>query len=88
VSVLGLRMRVRSVERAEAQWRRILHGVREGADRAPVYRWPGSPMRIAVDVDASAEEGPLAIEYVSDHSVALPATPHPVLGATFRQVRS
>ena len=45
-------------------------------------------MRIAVDVDANADEGPVAIEYASDHSVALPATPHPVLGATFRQVRS
>jgi catechol 2,3-dioxygenase-like lactoylglutathione lyase family enzyme len=88
VTVLGLRMRVRSVERAETQWRRILHGVREGADGAPVYRWPGSPMRIAVDVDANADEGPVAIEYASDHSVALPAAPHSVLGATFRQVRS
>jgi methylmalonyl-CoA/ethylmalonyl-CoA epimerase len=88
VTVLGLRMRVRSVERAETQWRRILHGVREGADGAPVYRWPGSPMRIAVEVDANADEGPVAIEYASVHSVALPAAPHPVLGATFRQVGS
>jgi methylmalonyl-CoA/ethylmalonyl-CoA epimerase len=88
VTVLGLRMRARSVERADTQWSRILHGVREDAHGALVYRWPGSPMRIAVDVDAKADEGPVAIEYACDHPAALPATPDPVLGATFRRVAS
>jgi hypothetical protein len=45
-------------------------------------------LRIAVDVDPAAEEGPVAIEYASDRSVDLAATPHPVLGATFRRVTS
>ena len=53
-----------------------------------MYRWPGSPMRIAIDIDASADEGPVAIEYASDRPVTLAATPHPVLGAVFRQVPS
>jgi methylmalonyl-CoA/ethylmalonyl-CoA epimerase len=89
VTMLGLRMRVRSAARAETQWRGILQGVRDAAeDGALTYRWPGSPMRIAVDVDPDADEGPVAIEYASARPVALAATPHPVLGATFRPVRS
>jgi len=89
VTMLGLRMRARSAARADTQWRGILHGVRDAAeDGALMYRWPGSPMRIAVDVDPDADEGPVAIEYASARPVALAATPHPVLGATFRPVRS
>ena len=89
VTIVGLRLRARSVERADTQWRLILQGVRHAdAGGALVYRWPGSPMRIAVDVDPAAEEGPVAIEYASDHPVTLAATPHPVLGATFRRVAS
>jgi methylmalonyl-CoA/ethylmalonyl-CoA epimerase len=88
VTMLGLRMRARSAERAETQWSQILHGVGERGDGgALVYRWPGSPMRIAVDVDPVADEGPVAIEYTSDRPVALEAGPHPVLGATFRKAR-
>jgi hypothetical protein len=30
------------------------------------FRWPGSPIRIFVDVDPTAAEGPLAIELVSE----------------------
>ena len=89
VTVVGLRLRARSVERADTQWRLILQGLRQAdAGGALVYRWPGSPMRIAVDVDPVAEEGPVAIEYASDHPVTLAAAPHPVLGATFRRVAS
>jgi methylmalonyl-CoA/ethylmalonyl-CoA epimerase len=89
VTMVGLRLRARSVERADTQWSQILKGSRQAAaDGALVYRWPGSPMRIAVDVDPAAEEGPVAIEYVSDRPVDLAATPHPVLGATFRRVTS
>src|SRR2546428_370659 len=51
VTVLGLRMRARSRERAEAQWVRLL-----GAE---------------------------AIELASERAIALPAGPHPVLGAVF-----
>ncbi len=89
VTMVGLRLRARSVERADTQWSEILRGSREtAADGALVYRWPGSPLRIAVDVDPAAEEGPVAIEYASDRRVDLAATPHPVLGATFRRVTS
>jgi methylmalonyl-CoA/ethylmalonyl-CoA epimerase len=85
VTVLGLRMRARSVERADTQWGGLLQGRRGQAGSAIVYRWPGSPMRIAVDVDPGAEEGPVAIELASARVVGLPREPHPVLGVLFRR---
>jgi methylmalonyl-CoA/ethylmalonyl-CoA epimerase len=83
VRVLGLRMRARSRERALGQWRDLLQGEVIERDATLVFRWPPSPMRIAVDVDAAAEEGPLAIEIAAERAVALPEGRHPVLGARF-----
>jgi hypothetical protein len=85
VTVVGLRTRARSVERAHVQWAGILQGRRETAASGLVYRWPGSPMRIAVDIDPAAEEGPVAIELASPRAVTLSGGPHPVLGAVFRR---
>lgn len=85
VTVLGLRLRARSVERAHTLWSAVLQGRRDGADGTLVYRWPGSPMRIAVDVDPGADEGPLAVEFAGARSVRLPETPHAALGTSFRR---
>ena len=65
VRLLGLRMRARSEARAERQWSTLLRGtaVHEGAGL--VYRWPQSPLRIAVDIDPTGDEGPLRIELAS-----------------------
>jgi hypothetical protein len=63
----------------------VLQGRRGHAGGSLVYRWPDSPMRIAVEVDPDAEEGPIAIEFSSPRTVGLPRTPHPVLGAVFRR---
>ncbi len=72
VTILGLRMRAASAERARTQWELVLKGDRtEGARGELTYRWPGSPMRIAVEIDPSADEGPIAIEFASDTAVAL-----------------
>ena len=35
-----------------------------------LFRWPGSPLRPVVDVDATAPEGPTAIEIASEREVA------------------
>jgi methylmalonyl-CoA/ethylmalonyl-CoA epimerase len=87
VTVLGLRLRARSRERAETQWARVLGGeASPGADGALVYRWPGSPMRIVVEIDPTRAEGPMAIELESGRALALSAGPHPVLGAVFTAV--
>ncbi|MBI4635941.1 MAG: VOC family protein [Candidatus Rokubacteria bacterium] len=84
VTVLGLRMRARSRERALTQWGLVLEGecVQDSAG-ALVYRWPGSPMRLAVEIDPASDEGPVAIELASDRPVSLPEGPHPLLGALF-----
>jgi methylmalonyl-CoA/ethylmalonyl-CoA epimerase len=88
VAVLGLRTRARSAERARTQWGDLLGGalVEDGASRL-VYGWTESPMRIVVAVDETADEGPVAIEIAASRPVALPAGPHPVLGAVFSLAR-
>jgi hypothetical protein len=87
VRLLGLRMRARSREAAERQWGEIVLGESTGAARAElVYRWPGSPMRLVVEIDPTGEEGPLAIEYTAKRAVALPDGPHPVLGTRFTRI--
>jgi hypothetical protein len=85
VTVLGLRTRARSAERAHTLWSAVLHGRRADVDGALVYRWPSSPMRIAVEVDSTADEGPVAVEFASPRAVSLPETPPLALGASFRR---
>jgi methylmalonyl-CoA/ethylmalonyl-CoA epimerase len=86
VTVLGLRMRCQSRERAIAQWSTVLRGtMTDGPHGSLVFRWPGSPMRLAVDIDPVQNEGPIAIELASPRRLTLPAVPHPVLGAVFTE---
>ena len=91
VRVLGLRTRARSAERARTQWERALGGtLAHAAAGELVFRWPGSPMRIAVDVVPDApdapdgNEGPVAVELGPMPAIALPAGPIAPLGAAFR----
>ncbi len=85
VTIVGLRMVARSRERARRQWVAILDGQgAEGSAGELVYRWPGSPMRLAVEIDPSAEEGPVAIEYASERAVGFSESRHPVLGVVFK----
>jgi methylmalonyl-CoA/ethylmalonyl-CoA epimerase len=86
VTVLGLRLRARAADRARVQWVEILGAeAASGPEGALVFRWPGSPMRLAVEVAPEADEGPLCIEVATDRPLALPAGPHPRLGALFVQ---
>jgi methylmalonyl-CoA/ethylmalonyl-CoA epimerase len=86
ITVLGLRTRAYSRERAHTQWGAVVRGEREDpANDTVVYRWPGSAMRIVVEIDPTADEGPLAIEYTRRRPIALSGKPHPVLGAVFRR---
>lgn len=71
VRILGLRMRTHSRERALTLWRDILQAEAEdGPVGGLTFRWSGSPMRILVDVDPTAAEGPLAIELASERGLA------------------
>jgi methylmalonyl-CoA/ethylmalonyl-CoA epimerase len=83
VRILGLRTRARSAERAQRQWGRLLHGGASQEDGLLVYRWPASPLRIAVEIDATAEEGPIRIDVASPRPVAPLDTPDTALGTVF-----
>lgn len=84
VTVLGLRLRAQSVERAELQWSAILGGAMSRGERGElIYGWERSPLGLTIEIDPTADEGPVAIELTSDRAVELPSGPHPVLGATF-----
>ena len=86
VAIVGLRMRAHSRERARTQWVTILEGEEaEAPDLSLVYTWPRSPLRIAIEIDAVREEGPLAIEFSGERAVGAPQGRHPVLGAIFQQ---
>jgi catechol 2,3-dioxygenase-like lactoylglutathione lyase family enzyme len=89
VAIVGLRLRAHSRERARRQWESMLEG---GASHGPagelIYRWPDSPMGLAVEIDPARDEGPVAIEIATDRAIALPDGPHPVLGTVFRRVRA
>jgi hypothetical protein len=70
VRIVGLAWRALS-ERALTQWRDILQAdVLDGSGGGLTFRWPDSPMRILVDVDPTAAEGPLAIELASERGLA------------------
>jgi Glyoxalase/Bleomycin resistance protein/Dioxygenase superfamily len=87
VTVLGLRLSAHSAERADTLRARVLGGRRAAGDGIRlVYRWPGSPMRLAVYVDADADEGPTAVEVECAWPLSLPPTPYPLLGTSFRRV--
>jgi methylmalonyl-CoA/ethylmalonyl-CoA epimerase len=86
ITVLGLRLSARSRDRAHTQWGTIMQGQRaDGGDGTLVYRWPGSFMRIVIEIDPARDEGPLCIEYSSRRAVPLSDDPHPVLGVVFRR---
>ena len=88
VTIVGLRLRAQSRERARRQWETVLEGhPSEGPEGELIYRWPDSPMRLAVEIDPARDEGPVAIEVASDRAIALPDGPHPALGTVFRRVR-
>jgi hypothetical protein len=84
LAISGLRLRARSRERAHTQWALVLAG-QESAEgtNALAYRWPDSPLRLIVEIDPAGDEGPVAIECRTDRALAVPAGPHPVLGAVF-----
>jgi methylmalonyl-CoA/ethylmalonyl-CoA epimerase len=82
--LVGLRLAAASAERTLRQWADLLGGSAESRAAEIHFRWPGSPLRIAVEIRTDAPEGPLAIELEPHAGLALPAGPHPVLGIPFR----
>ncbi len=84
VTILGLRLRASSRERALIQWGGVLQArSSQDGDGALGFAWPGSPMGLTVEVDPAGAEGPVCIEFSSDRPVAVPAGPDPRLGTVF-----
>jgi methylmalonyl-CoA/ethylmalonyl-CoA epimerase len=86
VRVIGLRLVAPSAAAARRQWGELLGGSERRAGEALVFSWPGSPLVITVDVDASADPGPRCIELAAPRPLALPADAVPKLGTRFVQV--
>lgn len=86
-ALLGLRLSARDAVRARRQWVDVLGGEpAEGPADELILRWPRSPLRLVVEIDAGAPEGPLALDLVTDLPVA-GDEPHAVLGVTLRTVK-
>jgi len=83
VRLLGLRTRAQSGERAERQWGGLLQGRAGREDGLLVYRWPDSPLRIAVEIAPTAAEGPTQIDVVSPRPIEPLDTADTVLGTAF-----
>ena len=86
VSIVGLRMRTADRDAALRQWGELLGGEADERPNELIFRWPGSPMRVAVTIEPGAANEAEAIEVRADRSLTLPTGPHPELGTRFRQV--
>jgi methylmalonyl-CoA/ethylmalonyl-CoA epimerase len=87
VVLVGLRMTVHALERARRQWEHVAGGRSHPEPGGGlVFRWPQSPMRIAVDVDPTRPEGPLALEYATARAVTIGAEAAKALGVVFAPV--
>ena len=78
-TLVGLKLRARSRDRARAQWKTLLGAElveREGALR---FTWPGSPLRLTVEIEPEATEGPVGLELRGDRC-ALDESPSNELG--------
>lgn len=84
VTIVGLRLRSRSADRARLLWERVALGERVANGTGMLlFRWPASPLRIAVEIDPAAVEGPVAIEYASPRAVDMNPRDAAVVGARF-----
>jgi hypothetical protein len=79
--LLGIRLSFRREADAERQWSELLGGQLERRGPLLVYRWPSSPLRIAVEIHGERAEGPLFLELAQSRELA--DERHPVLGARF-----
>jgi methylmalonyl-CoA/ethylmalonyl-CoA epimerase len=61
-AVIGLRLRARSATAARRQWAELLGARVQEAGALLIFTWPGSPLRISVEVADTDAEGPVAIE--------------------------
>jgi methylmalonyl-CoA/ethylmalonyl-CoA epimerase len=83
VALVALQLSARSGAAARRQWGALLGGLCQEAKNELRFRWNDSPIQIAVQIDPTASEGPLAIEVAANRPLRLPEGRDPVLGARF-----
>jgi methylmalonyl-CoA/ethylmalonyl-CoA epimerase len=83
--LLGLSLAVREASRARDLFEALLGGECREREGRLLFRWPDSPLRIAVTVDADREEGPLALEWQAERPLPLPRGRHGALGVEMVQ---
>jgi methylmalonyl-CoA/ethylmalonyl-CoA epimerase len=84
--LLGVRLVATSGAQARRLWQDTLGATCSEEHGTLVFRWPESPLRIAVSLDAAAVEGPIALELAPRADLALPEGPHPALGTALLPV--
>jgi methylmalonyl-CoA/ethylmalonyl-CoA epimerase len=84
--LLGLHMTVQDARRARALFEGPLCGAGRELNGRLVFRWEGSPLRIAVTLDPAREEGPLALEVAAPRRLALSRDAQAALGVEIVQV--
>ena len=84
-TLLGPRLSCRSADAARRQWSELLGGDCEEDAEGLAFYWSDSPLRIAVRVDRSAAEGPVALEVTADRPLSLSPDAYPEFGTRFVQ---
>jgi methylmalonyl-CoA/ethylmalonyl-CoA epimerase len=78
--VRGVLMRAANEERSRHQWETLLGGECRREERRLVFRWPESPLYVAVEIDASGEPGPIGIEIETARALRFPGPGDTALG--------
>ena len=81
--IVALRMSARDRERALRQWAELLHAEVEEKGDALRFTWPGSPIRVVVEIDTARKEGPLGLEVRGAESLERLGRPTQALGTRF-----
>ncbi len=72
VNLLGLRLAAPAAAEARRLWEEALLGEVEERSGGLYFRWPASPLRLAVTLDPSLSVGPLALEIETEREITLP----------------
>ena len=84
VTLLGLRLSAGDPGAVRRQWQDALGGQARELDRGGLaFGWPGSPIRISVEMKRDAPEGPLAFELRGGSARSWPADAREALGTRF-----
>jgi len=86
VDVIGVKLRAHDEAAARRQWQTLLGGEADSTGPVLRFRWPDSPLGVAVEIDRGGPEGPIAVELAAARGRAIPTGPHPVLGVAFTTV--